>query len=538
MGYEFSLRMNLNDLATANLLAIGADLLPEDVQQLVRYRRYWNFFEGFHWEEIEESDKPEITQNYCRAFINKFVAFELGTGFSIKMEPAVETVALEFLNNVWEDNNKLQLCNEFGQMKAVCGDAWIQVLFESKFIKDNAGNESPNPDFDDPYDEYDKGRIRLLSVPTNIVFPRYKGGIDKEQLVELIIMYPMPKDPLHPNNGYYLYRQIWTKEKVDIYKGKELVETIPNKYKIIPFFHIKNFPLAGRTYGLSDLEDLIPLNTELNLKKSDLSEILDYYGAPVTVIYGARATQLEKGANKVWGGLPKDAKVENLELKGDLKAGVDYAGDIKTAMHEIGGVPESSLGKEMNISNTSGVALQVTLMPLIERVRVKRSFTSEAISQINKFILKIGVEEGLITKPDTLTDDTGKEIKITNKDFYQNEVIFEDNLPKDRLVEIQEIQLEMKLGLCDREEAMKRLGKADIQTRIGEIDVDMKKTPYIYGLIKDDKGNLSLPVKANGASGGTGNVMTRPVGTNKAGNLSQVNAGLQNSPVKQVNTNS
>jgi hypothetical protein len=178
------------------------------------------------------------------------------------------------------------------------------------------------------------------------------------------------------------------------------------------------------------------------------------------------------------------------------------------------------------------------LMPLIERVRVKRSFTSEAISQINKFILKIGVEEGLITKPDTLTDDTGKEIKITNKDFYQNEVIFEDNLPKDRLVEIQEIQLEMKLGLCDREEAMKRLGKADIQTRIGEIDVDMKKTPYIYGLIKDDKGNLSLPVKANGASGGTGNVMTRPVGTNKAGNLSQVNAGLQNSPVKQVNTNS
>ena len=63
----------------------------------------------------------------------------------------------------------------------------------------------------------------------------------------------------------------------------------------------------------------------------------------------------------------------------------------------------------------------------------------------------------------------------TSKDIYQNEIIFEENLPKDKLVELQAIQLEMKLGLEDREGGMKRFGKKDIRRRLEEIDRDKKK---------------------------------------------------------------
>ena len=47
---------------------------------------------------------------------------------------------------------------------------------------------------------------------------------------------------------------------------------------------------------------------------------------------------VKKGANKVWGGLPKDGRVENLELRGDLSASTNYIKDLKQAMHEIGGM--------------------------------------------------------------------------------------------------------------------------------------------------------------------------------------------------------
>jgi hypothetical protein len=168
-------------------------------------------------------------------------------------------------------------------------------------------------------------------------------------------------------------------------------------------------------------------------------------------------------------------------------------------------------------------------MPLIERIKQKRALTAQCLSQVNKFIIKIGLTEGLID------GDLSKWQKGDRylKDIYQNEIIFEDNLPKDRMVEVQALQLEMKLGLADREEAMKRLGKEDITERLSQIDADRKKSPEIYGLeIDPTTGKL---VQAGSSQK---NLMNRPSGENKAGNESQVNSGVTNSPVKKQSTNS
>ena len=139
-------------------------------------------------------------------------------------------------------------------------------------------------------------------------------------------------------------------------------------------------------------------------------------------------------------------------------------------------------------------------MPLIERVGEKQRASKTALAKVNKLILKILVVEGMLTIPEGTKP----------RDFYYNEIIFEDNLPKDRLVEIQQIHLEMKLGICDREEAMKRLGKTDIQKRLNEIVADMKSVPFIYGLQLNDKGELE-------ASGTKDTTMEKGLNENKAG---------------------
>ena len=525
MAYDFVNKMQFQDLMNVSLLSLGAKISAEDASRLSSYRTKWNFFEGYHWQELPPTGKTEVTKNYCRAFVNKFVTFELGKGFSIKMKPDVETTILPFLNEVWKDNNKLKFCQQFGQAKSVTGDVWVQVTFEPKYLEDG----SENPNFYDPYDEYEKGRVRILVVPPNICFPEYDDGYDKDRMRKFTVMYPIRLNADEPSKTKVIvYKQVWTAQTVEVYRGTKLVETYKNKYGVIPFFHCKNLELVGRNFGISDLEDLIPLNMELNLKSSDVSEIIEYHSAPVTLVYGARVGQLEKGANKVWGGLPKDAKVENLTLDSDLQASKDYIASVKMAMHEIGGVPEGALGKDLAISNTSGVALQLMMMPLIERIEQKRALTKECLEKVNKLIIKIGLEEGIIDA------DLSKWKKGDRyaKDIYQNEIIFEDNLPKDKLVEVQTLQLEMKMGLADREEAMKRLGKEDIQQRLIEIDKDREATPEIYGLEKDPLTGKLVP------SGSSKNLMNRPIGENKAGNESQVNAGLTNSPEKKQSTNS
>ena len=492
---------SFEDTLNIGQLISEGNLTNEEALHLKRIKEAWNFYEGYHWEGIDDLDTPQVTFNYCRPFINKFVSFEFGKGFSIKSPVEIENEGVtvddtkididvnlegdgvttpkeiseeytvrektesDFLNQVWESNDRETLITELGQTKAITGEAWVKVQYES--AEDLDGN--------DPFEEYPNGRIRLSVLPTQFVFPRFNNH-DKNKLESLLIMYPIRTEKetgllfKRTVDTTVVYKEYWTSGEIVVYEGKEEVDRMENPYGFIPFVQIKNFPIAGRTRGQGDLDDIIPLNVELNTKKSDISEVIDYHSAPITLVYGARIGNLEKGANKVWGGLPKDAKVENLGLQGDLVASSNYTSDIKTAMCEIAGIPETVLGGASAISNTSGVALQYINLPLIERTRVKRHCTQNGLQRVNKMILFLGLYHGLIEKPDD----------ISMKDFLWNEVDLPDTLPKDELIELNKIQQEMTLGLECRHGAMERLGKDNIQKKIAEIDKERTEHPELF----------------------------------------------------------
>lgn len=490
VNFQNTDRQYLLDRENMGMILSDSSISDRDRKRVENILRNWNFFEGFHWEEVPDTDSPEVTFNYCRAFVNKYVSFELGKGFIIKtststqtepvtvddkvpdvrnmenfdkstgkikpnIQDLVEQTEFDFLENVWDDNNRYTFCIEMGQTKSVTGTAWVQVGFESP------------EDLDDPFEKYPKGRIRVVAQPSQFCFPEYDQH-DKTKLSSFTLMYVVERKKIagvffkSTEKVKVLHKEVWTKDDVTITEGEDEPIVIPNKYKVIPFIQIKNYPVAGKPEGVSDLDDLIPLNVEFNLKQSDISEIIDYHAAPITCVFGAKIGNLEKGANKVWGGLPKDAKVQNLELSSDLSASMRYASGIKTSMCEIGSCPETVLGGAESISNTSGVALQYMNLPLIERTRIKKACTAEGLKKVNELIIFIGLKEGLIVKPKT----------VTMRDFLSNEVTVPDTLPKDELLELQMIEQEMRLSLESRHGAMERLGRDNIEDRIAEIDAE------------------------------------------------------------------
>lgn len=490
---------SFEDTLNIGQLISEGNLTNEETLFLKRVKEAWNFYEGYHWEGIDDLDTPQVTFNYCRPFVNKFVSFEFGKGFTINTPVEIDDIGVtvndpkieidldknkdgnlteeelqedyvikektlsDYLNQVWNDNKRSTLLTEIGQTKSITGESWVKVQFEDQ------------EDMNDPFEEYPNGRIRLSCIPTQFVFPRFNDH-DKDKLESLLIMYPIRKER---DTGLIfkrvvettiVYKEFWTDTEIIVYEGGDEVDRMENPYGFIPFVQIKNFPIAGRTRGQGDLDDIIPLNIELNTKKSDVSEIIDYHSAPITLVYGAKIGNLEKGANKVWGGLPKDAKVENLNLQGDLVASVGYISDVKTSMCEIAGIPENSLGGASAISNTSGVALQYINMPLIDRTKVKRGCSSDGLQKVNKMILFISLYHGLIEKPED----------ITMKDFLRNEVELPDTLPKDELMELQKIQQEMTLGLECRHGAMERIGRDNIPKKIAEIDRERTEHPELF----------------------------------------------------------
>ena len=489
----------IEDTLNISQLINEGNLTNDEVIYLKRIKEAWNFYEGYHWEGIDDLDTPQVTFNYCRPFVNKFVSFEFGKGIAIRTPVELDNIGItigdtkldinldlnndgvispeelknnytitektmsDFLTEVWVDNNKDILLTELGQTKSITGEAWVKVMFE------------PSEDIEDPFGEYEKGRIRIVITPTQYCYPQFDIH-DRSKMTGFLLMYPIRTTRetgilyKRQTQTTVIYKEFWTKDEIVVYEGGVEKDRMENPYGFIPFVQIKNYPVAGRSRGQGDIDDIIPLNVEYNTKKSDVSEVIDYHSAPITLVYGAKIGNLEKGANKVWGGLPKDAKVENLGLQGDLTATSIYTSDIKTTMCEVAGIPETVLGGASAISNTSGVALQYMNLPLIERTRIKRASTKTGLERVNKMILFIALQEGLIEKPE----------EISMKDFLANEVELPDTLPKDELIELQKIQQEMTLGLECRHGAMERLNKDNIAKKLAEIDKERAERPDLF----------------------------------------------------------
>lgn len=538
----------------------GMKMTEEDRKRLKRYKKNMDFYEGFHWEGIDTGGRPQVTENYVKTFVDKFVSTEMGKGFTIKMLPDIEGIdgendPLDFLNEVWRDNDKLELLIEIGQSKSITGDSWLQVFYEKP--EDRDLRLINGEDYYDPFGEYPEGRIRLTVIPTHEIFPKYRTKGKSRTLEELTIMYPIKTETkvvgVKTGTKDEIYKQVWTRKDIKIYIGdmKKPKHVVPNKYGVIPFVQFKNFPQISSNFGVSDVEDIIPLNVEINTKRSNISEIIDYHSAPITIIFGAKVRQLERGANKIWGGLPRESRVENLKSEGDVSSALAHISSVKRAMHEIGKIPEGVLGGDLAISNTSGVALGMSLAPLLEYVGIKQTFTKENIETVNKVILHIAIEEGLIKIPEG----------IKKSDYFFNEVLFKEILPKDRVLELQEVQAEMAMGLTSRERAMKQLGKDNIQELIKEIDEDMEKRPSLYGkedvekeiekqeamadisvdtakkmqeILPEAPAEIEKPKMTGGAEReGKGMDAKRDVGKNKEGKQAKINAGYTNGPEKK-----
>jgi hypothetical protein len=258
---------------------------------------------------------------------------------------------------------------------------------------------------------------------------------------------------------------------------------VPNPIGKVYVVHVRNFPMGDSIYGADDLTEVEKLNLELAGATTSIGQVIKYHGDPVTLVFGARASNLKKGPNKIWGNLPKDGRVENLELASDLTASNAHKNDLKEDLHALMGVPEIAQGTKQAISNTSGVALHTMYLPLIERATMKQRLYGPKLVDVLILVLRWYQQLGLMFQYDdegkrTAVDKRKAGTKLTEDD-YQNikdsfVLHFELPLPKDRLMEVQIQQTRVEAGLQDRESALIALGEDNPKAKLKKIVADQK----------------------------------------------------------------
>ncbi|WP_019629562.1 phage portal protein [Actinomadura atramentaria] len=431
-----------------------------------RYATSWAFYLGHHWAYRREFGEPQITFNYARAFADYANNFTFSRGVHFESAPAFQHIIPALLQRIWEvDNDKAQTLWSVGNHGSVSGDSFVKVAYEPPF-EDAAGNPHP-------------GRVRILPLNSSFCFPEWHPH-DRERLLRFKLKYRFWGTTLEGTRQVFTYTEILTDDRIEEYVNDELIDSRPNPLGQVPIVHIPNIPVAGSPWGLSDIHDIIPLNREYNEKATNISDIINYHASPVTIITGAKASNLEKGPKKVWGGLPKDANVFNLEGGTNaLPHALAYLDMLKRSMHEMTGVPESALGQMQPISNTSGVALSIQYQPMIQKMDLKRLQYTVGLRRINELALRtlfLHEPETLAYNPESdglLTEGQALVIDPNDPAVYDVKCVWSAPLPVDVLVKLNEIQAKLALGLESKVGALRDLGSEFPDEKMAEINDEL-----------------------------------------------------------------
>jgi hypothetical protein len=418
----------------------------------------------------------QVAVNYYRAFIDYLIRFTFGAGVHFRSPKATEAIVPDRLKRVWEeDNDKMRVLMEVGQTGGITGDAFIKVAYEEPW-EDAIGRPHP-------------GRVRILPLNPAFCFPEFHPH-DRTRLLRFKQKYRFWGTSLEGTRQVFTYTEILTDDLIEEYVNDELIDSRPNPLGVIPVVHIPNIPVSGSPWGLSDAHDIIALNRSYNEISTDIADIVNYHAAPVTVIVGAKASNLEKGAKKVWGGLPKDAQVFNLEGGGSgLQGAMEYLKMLKTSMHELMNIPETALGQMQPISNTSGVALSIQYQPLMNRWVQKTTQYGHGLERVNELVLltlAVKEPETFLYNPNEdgpLKDGQTPQLDPNNPMTYRTYTQFNDPLPLDKLVLLNELQMRMSMGLESKEGALRALGAEFPEEKLAEVRQELRNDAEADGVL-------------------------------------------------------
>lgn len=478
--YPGSYRAAASDLTVAVSPLGLVELADEEFEvhgpRMNRYASNWAWYLGHHHAYRRELGDHQLTFNYVKALADYQINFTFAKGVHFDSPEATRAITPHLLKKVWEeDNDKRSLLWEIGQLGTVSGDVFVKVAYE--------------PPYEAPNGEVMPAKVRILPLNPAYCFPEFHPH-DRQRFIRFKLKYKFWGTGQDGTRQVFTYTELLTDETIEEYVNDEMIDQRPNPLGEIPIAYIPNLPVASSPWGLADINDLVTLNREYNEKGQEVSDIINYHAAPVTVITGAKASNLEKGPRKVWAIGAKDAKVQNLTMDNNLAGPLGYMELIKNTMHEMMGIPAGALGQPQPISNTSGVAIHMQYLPLMQKHEHKKVQYTKLFKHVNRLVIKtvaLHEPEWLEYNPMIagvpLQPDQYPILDPNDPATYRTSVDWPSPLPVDELIKLNEIQAKMTMGLESKRGALKDMGEGFPDQKLQEVFEELLEDTKTQGAL-------------------------------------------------------
>lgn len=219
------------------------------------------------------------------------------------------------------------------------------------------------------------------------------------------------------------------------YEDERLVAEGVNPLGFVPVVHIQNIAQPYFYEGVSDVEQLVGLQDELNTRLSDRANRITFQAFKMYLAKGLDGFADKPVApGRVWATDNPEAKIEEFGGDGACPSENLHIAEIREAMDKVSGVTPVVAGVLKNkLGNlTSGVALKMTFMGMLTRNARKQYTYGQGLRQIARRVLEtLDIAGAFATTPEE------REV----------EVVFPNPLPEDMLERLKEAQIKKDLGL-------------------------------------------------------------------------------------------
>jgi len=415
---------------------IATQLARTDLDRIRGYKELLDFYQGRQWVGRERWGERRLIFNYAKVFVDKITSY-LMSGISFAVDAAADSdearasaqKAEKALYRVYEDNNLEQLDLETEIDCAILGDACYKVVWDTA-----------------------ERRVRVTAPDVQGIYAWWWGD-DISRVWRVASKYQLPTEEaellyrVKPKSKMATVVEVWTAQDFELYLDNALMEKKPNPYGFIPFIIYPNVREPKKFWGISDLPQIMESQRELNRAMSQLSRILELSGNPIAVLENVEESEdiaIRPGA--VWN-IPEEAKAYLLDLlqSGGVNLHINYIDLLYRTLHDISESPRSAFGGTER--ELSGVALEIELHPLLQKVRRKRIIRTAVYNRRNEMILK------LLEKYQGVLQLKDGENRLR--------VVWGPVLPQDISRQISNEQILVQTGIHSRRRAMDDMGIRD-----------------------------------------------------------------------------
>ncbi len=433
---------------TQLMLPLPDALDGQDTARMNRYRTYLDFYAGEQWTGRRRAGETRLTFNYARTLVQKSASylFPRPVTFNVIADGDEQTEAVSraerALNGVYARHDQHTIDFQSALDSAVLGDGAFKVTWSARRGTPLVVPVDPATlwawwEPDNPNEVYRVvQRYTIAASEAGRLFPHAGASVP---------------EPSRANEQLVVVED-WNAERCTITLAGEGVFDQPNPYGFIPYVIYPNIARPHEFWGASDLEDIVDVCRELNQRMTTLSRILHVAGYPITVlenVTGSDGIRAEAGA--IWE-LPEDSKAYLLDMLGSgVGLHIDYVNLLYRQLHDLSETPRTAFGDAGRA--LSGVALEVEIQPLIQKVMRKRRVWDAVYRKRNAMIL------ALLEQYDGLDIDG----------LRRTEAVWGEVLPSDREVLVRSEAQLVAAGIHSRHQAMTQLGDTDPDRTWNEI---------------------------------------------------------------------